>query len=169
MLTAATSIHLTHLLTTSKLPLPYPTSVSFYPLHRHPLPFSRHRLPGPQANYPRDEKLGEATIELVSDSTNVNCSFNLSVEDLCKKIPLVDALIVGSKTNVSPEVLESSYERLRIVDNVDLLLWDLERRWREGEGVVVEGSEGHRRWGMEEEVWKWGENVYGGGRLQLWE
>lgn len=73
------------------------------------------------------EKLGEAGLQLLKDSTNVDCSYNLSPEELCTKISLCDALIVRSATKVTREVFESSGGRLKVVgragvgiDNVDL-------------------------------------------------
>jgi len=73
------------------------------------------------------EKLGEAGINLLKDFANVDCSYNLSPDELCTKISLCDALIVRSGTKVSREVFESSGGRLKVVgragvgiDNVDL-------------------------------------------------
>jgi D-3-phosphoglycerate dehydrogenase len=73
------------------------------------------------------EKLGEAGLKLLKDFANVDCSYNLSPEELCTKISLCDALIVRSGTKVSREVFESSAGRLKVVgragvgiDNVDL-------------------------------------------------
>ncbi|CAM6123087.1 unnamed protein product [Calypogeia fissa] len=73
------------------------------------------------------EKLGEAGLELLKSIANVDCSYNLSQEDLCAKISLCDALIVRSGTKVTREVFEASKGRLKVVgragvgiDNVDL-------------------------------------------------
>ncbi|KAL3690364.1 hypothetical protein R1sor_016673 [Riccia sorocarpa] len=73
------------------------------------------------------EKLGEAGLELLKKIANVDCSYNLSQEELCAKIPLCDALIVRSGTKVTREVFEASNGRLKVVgragvgiDNVDL-------------------------------------------------
>ncbi|KAL9672611.1 hypothetical protein QQ045_028863 [Rhodiola kirilowii] len=73
------------------------------------------------------EKLGEAGIKLLKDFANVDCSYNLTPEELCAKIALCDALIVRSATKVGREVFESSGGRLKVVgragvgiDNVDL-------------------------------------------------
>ncbi|CAM9003205.1 unnamed protein product [Rhodiola kirilowii] len=73
------------------------------------------------------EKLGEAGVKLLKEFGNVDCSYNLSPEELCTKISLCDALIVRSGTKVSREVFESSGGRLKVVgragvgiDNVDL-------------------------------------------------
>ncbi|XP_044511026.1 D-3-phosphoglycerate dehydrogenase 3, chloroplastic-like [Mangifera indica] len=73
------------------------------------------------------EKLGEAGLQLLKNFANVDCSYNLSPEELCTKISLCDALIVRSGTKVSREVFESSGGRLKVVgragvgiDNVDL-------------------------------------------------
>ena len=73
------------------------------------------------------EKLGEAGLELLRSLANVDCSYNLSPEELCTKISLCDALIVRSGTKVTRDVFESSNGRLKVVgragvgiDNVDL-------------------------------------------------
>ncbi|KAK1269411.1 hypothetical protein QJS04_geneDACA013844 [Acorus gramineus] len=73
------------------------------------------------------EKLGEAGLELLREFSNVDCSYNLSAEELCAKISLCDALIVRSGTKVTREVFEAAKGRLRVVgragvgiDNVDL-------------------------------------------------
>eukprot|EP00268_Persea_americana_P028746 TRINITY_DN2787_c0_g1_i2.p1 TRINITY_DN2787_c0_g1~~TRINITY_DN2787_c0_g1_i2.p1 ORF type:complete len:594 (-),score=131.10 TRINITY_DN2787_c0_g1_i2:422-2203(-) len=73
------------------------------------------------------EKLGEAGLELLRGFANVDCSYDLSHEELCTKISLCDALIVRSGTKVTREVFESSVGRLKVVgragvgiDNVDL-------------------------------------------------
>lgn len=73
------------------------------------------------------EKLGDAGLELLKKFANVDCSYNLSPEELCTKISLCDALIVRSATKVTREVFESSRGRLKVVgragvgiDNVDL-------------------------------------------------
>nr|XP_016515968.1 PREDICTED: D-3-phosphoglycerate dehydrogenase 1, chloroplastic-like [Nicotiana tabacum] len=73
------------------------------------------------------EKLGEAGVDLLKEFADVDCSYNLSPEELRNKISLCDALIVRSGTKVSREVFESSGGRLKVVgragvgiDNVDL-------------------------------------------------
>ncbi|XP_051134396.1 D-3-phosphoglycerate dehydrogenase 1, chloroplastic-like [Andrographis paniculata] len=73
------------------------------------------------------EKLGDAGVNLLKEFANVDCSYNLSPEELCTKISLCDALIVRSGTKVGREVFESSGGRLKVVgragvgiDNVDL-------------------------------------------------
>ncbi|XP_057548881.1 D-3-phosphoglycerate dehydrogenase 3, chloroplastic-like [Amaranthus tricolor] len=73
------------------------------------------------------EKLGDAGLDLLKAYANVDCSYNLSPEELCTKISLCDALIVRSGTKVTREVFESSHGRLKVVgragvgiDNVDL-------------------------------------------------
>ncbi|KAF5174870.1 D-3-phosphoglycerate dehydrogenase [Thalictrum thalictroides] len=73
------------------------------------------------------EKLGQAGLELLKGFANVDCSYNLTQEELCTKISLCDALIVRSGTKVNREVFESSGGRLKVVgragvgiDNVDL-------------------------------------------------
>ncbi|XP_058113815.1 D-3-phosphoglycerate dehydrogenase 1, chloroplastic-like [Magnolia sinica] len=73
------------------------------------------------------EKLGEAGLHVLRSFTNVDCSYNLSPEELCSKISLCDALIVRSGTKVTREVFEAGKGRLKVVgragvgiDNVDL-------------------------------------------------
>ncbi|KAJ0514245.1 putative phosphoglycerate dehydrogenase [Helianthus annuus] len=73
------------------------------------------------------EKLGQAGLDLLKTFANVDCSYNLTPEELCTKISLCDALIVRSGTKVNREVFESSGGRLKVVgragvgiDNVDL-------------------------------------------------
>lgn len=73
------------------------------------------------------EKLGDAGIKLLEDVANVDCSYNMTPEELNIKISLCDALIVRSGTKVGREVFESSHGRLKVVgragvgiDNVDL-------------------------------------------------
>ncbi|KAG2315919.1 hypothetical protein Bca52824_019041 [Brassica carinata] len=73
------------------------------------------------------EKLGQAGIDLLKKHANVDCSYDLSLEELCTKISLCDALIVRSGTKVGRDVFESSRGRLKVVgragvgiDNVDL-------------------------------------------------
>ncbi|KAK2989223.1 hypothetical protein RJ640_024466 [Escallonia rubra] len=73
------------------------------------------------------EKLDEAGLNLLKGFANVDCSYNLSPEELCTKISLCDTLIVRSGTKVNRKVFESSAGRLNVVgragvgiDNVDL-------------------------------------------------
>ncbi|KAK5823975.1 hypothetical protein F383_13365 [Gossypium arboreum] len=73
------------------------------------------------------EKIGDAGIQLLKTFANVDCSYNLSPEELCTKISLCDALIVRSGTKVTREVFESAMGRLKVVgragvgiDNVDI-------------------------------------------------
>ncbi|KAL3528520.1 hypothetical protein ACH5RR_007842 [Cinchona calisaya] len=73
------------------------------------------------------EKLGEAGLDLLRSFGNVDCSYNLSPEELCSKISLCDALIVRSGTKVTRQVFEAAKGRLKVVgragvgiDNVDL-------------------------------------------------
>ncbi|KAJ4833401.1 D-3-phosphoglycerate dehydrogenase 3, chloroplastic [Turnera subulata] len=73
------------------------------------------------------DKLGEAGLDLLRKFANLDCSYNLSLEELCTKISLCDALIVRSGTRVTREVFERSGGRLKVVgragvgiDNVDL-------------------------------------------------
>lgn len=73
------------------------------------------------------EKLGEAGLEVLRQFGEVECSYDLSQEDLCSKISLCDALIVRSGTKVTRAVFEAAKGRLKVVgragvgiDNVDL-------------------------------------------------
>lgn len=73
------------------------------------------------------EKLGEAGLEVLRSFGNVDCSYNLTHEELCSKISLCDALIVRSATKVTRQVFEAAKGRLKVVgragvgiDNVDL-------------------------------------------------
>lgn len=73
------------------------------------------------------EKLGEAGLALLRDFADVDCSYNLSPEELGAKVAQSDALIVRSGTKVTREVFQASKGRLKVVgragvgiDNVDL-------------------------------------------------
>ncbi|KAL6010419.1 D-3-phosphoglycerate dehydrogenase 1, chloroplastic [Asimina triloba] len=73
------------------------------------------------------DNLGDAGLQLLRTFANVDCSYDLTQEELCTKISLCDALIVRSATRVSRELFESSAGRLKVVgragvgiDNVDL-------------------------------------------------
>uniref|UniRef100_A0A7N0ZWJ0 D-3-phosphoglycerate dehydrogenase n=1 Tax=Kalanchoe fedtschenkoi TaxID=63787 RepID=A0A7N0ZWJ0_KALFE len=73
------------------------------------------------------DPLDRAGIELLKQFANVDCSYDLTAEELCMKISLCDALIVRSETRVDREVFESAGGRLRVVgragvgiENVDL-------------------------------------------------
>ncbi|PNH08967.1 D-3-phosphoglycerate dehydrogenase, chloroplastic [Tetrabaena socialis] len=73
------------------------------------------------------EKLGEAGIEMLRQTCNVETAYTMKPEDLCAKVSLVDALIVRSATKVTRAVFEASNGRLKVVgragvgvDNVDL-------------------------------------------------
>ncbi|KAF2302921.1 hypothetical protein GH714_011066 [Hevea brasiliensis] len=61
------------------------------------------------------EKLGDAGLQLLRSFGNVECCYDLSNEDLCKKIETCDALIVRSATKVSREVFEAAKGRLKVV------------------------------------------------------
>ncbi|KAL3735814.1 hypothetical protein ACJRO7_024874 [Eucalyptus globulus] len=74
------------------------------------------------------EKLGQAGLDLLKAFANVDCSYNLSPEELSTKISLCDALIVRSSTRVTREVFKSSGGQLKVagragvgIDNVDVL------------------------------------------------
>lgn len=71
------------------------------------------------------EKLGAAGIELLEKVAVVDCSYNLTPEDLCAKISLCDALIVRSGTKVTREVFEASKGRLKVFSLVILARFSL--------------------------------------------
>ncbi|XP_057732124.1 D-3-phosphoglycerate dehydrogenase 1, chloroplastic [Arachis stenosperma] len=113
----------------SKLPLSSAFSVSFRSSRRAARPLVVFVSAGLDAKPTVlvAEKLGEAGLKLLKEFANVDCSYNLSPEELCTKISLCDALIVRSGTKVTREVFESSAGRLKVVgragvgiDNVDL-------------------------------------------------
>jgi D-3-phosphoglycerate dehydrogenase / 2-oxoglutarate reductase len=73
------------------------------------------------------EKLGAGGVEMLKQVGDVDCSYNLSKEDLLEKIKGVDAIVIRSATRVDRSVFEASNGRLRVVgragvgiDNVDL-------------------------------------------------
>lgn len=73
------------------------------------------------------EKLGEAGLQVLRELGHVECAYDLSPEDLCKKISSCDALIVRSGTKVTRQVFEAGKGKLKVVgragvgiDNVDL-------------------------------------------------
>lgn len=114
----------------SKLPLPSAFSVAAFPGRAG---LSNRRIvivasaAGAKPTVLVAEKLGDAGLTLLKEFANVDCSFNLTPEELCTKISLCDALIVRSGTKVNRDVFESSGGRLRVVgragvgiDNVDL-------------------------------------------------
>ncbi|PKI58646.1 hypothetical protein CRG98_020972 [Punica granatum] len=129
--TSALNVKPSQLNLSSKLPLPPPFSVT--PLCRRSANSHRRTLVLVRAGLDAKptvlvaEKLGEAGLTLLKDFANIDCSYNLSPEELCTKISLCDALIVRSGTKVTREVFESSGGRLKVVgragvgiDNVDL-------------------------------------------------
>ncbi|KAI4382020.1 hypothetical protein MLD38_008032 [Melastoma candidum] len=94
------------------------------------LPKSSHPEPADIPDKPTilvSEKLGEAGLDLLRGHAHVDCSYNLSPDDLCQKISSCDALIVRSGTKVTRQVFEAAKGRLKVVgragvgiDNVDL-------------------------------------------------
>lgn len=60
------------------------------------------------------EKLGEAGLELLRKMADVDCSYNLTQEELCAKISSCDALIVRSGTKVTREVFKAANGRLKV-------------------------------------------------------
>lgn len=73
------------------------------------------------------EKLGAAGLEMLKEVANVDCSYNMTAEELFAKVAVSDALIVRSATKVTRQVFEASKGRLKVVgragvgvDNVDL-------------------------------------------------
>ncbi|XP_039845394.1 D-3-phosphoglycerate dehydrogenase 1, chloroplastic-like, partial [Panicum virgatum] len=61
------------------------------------------------------EKLGPAGLDLLRAFANVDCSYELTAEELRAKVSLVDALVVRSGTRVTREVFEAARGRLRVV------------------------------------------------------
>ncbi|XP_075660332.1 D-3-phosphoglycerate dehydrogenase 3, chloroplastic-like [Castanea sativa] len=107
--------------------LSLPSSFSFSSPHRKPNSFITMSLMNSKPTILVAEKLGEAGLDLLKSFANVDCSYNLSTEELCTKISLCDALIVRSGTKVTRELFESSGGRLKVVgragvgiDNVDI-------------------------------------------------
>ncbi|KAG2318631.1 hypothetical protein Bca52824_011844 [Brassica carinata] len=114
---------------------PLPPSISLLPFPSRTLNNPRRRLilvactagDGSKPTILVAEKLGEAGVKLLEGFANVDCSYNMTPEELNTKISLCDALIVRSGTKVGREVFESSRGRLKVVgragvgiDNVDL-------------------------------------------------
>ncbi|OIW12883.1 hypothetical protein TanjilG_24816 [Lupinus angustifolius] len=111
----------------SKLPLSSPLSLRPFPRRHRSLVFLVSASLDAKPTVLVAEKLGEAGLNLLKDFANVDCSYNLTPEELRTKISLCDALIVRSGTKVSRDVFESSEGRLKVVgragvgiDNVDL-------------------------------------------------
>nr|GMC53899.1 D-3-phosphoglycerate dehydrogenase 2, chloroplastic [Ipomoea batatas]GMC55756.1 D-3-phosphoglycerate dehydrogenase 2, chloroplastic [Ipomoea batatas] len=84
-------------------------------------------VPFPKPRVLVSEKLGEAGLEVLRGFGDVDCSYDLSPEELCAKISRFDALIVRSGTKVTRQVFEAAQGRLKVVgragvgiDNVDL-------------------------------------------------
>ncbi|XP_076884489.1 D-3-phosphoglycerate dehydrogenase 3, chloroplastic-like [Bidens hawaiensis] len=84
-------------------------------------------LPDTKPSILVSEKLGDAGLDLLRTFADVDCSYNLSADDLCSKISKYDALIVRSGTKVNRQVFEAANGRLKVVgragvgiDNVDL-------------------------------------------------
>ncbi|KAF3956545.1 hypothetical protein CMV_018336 [Castanea mollissima] len=107
--------------------LALPSSFTFSSPHRKPNSFITMSLMNSKPTILVAEKLGEAGLDLLKSFANVDCSYNLSTEELCTKISLCDALIVRSGTKVTRELFESSGGRLKVVgragvgiDNVDI-------------------------------------------------
>ncbi|KAJ4873090.1 hypothetical protein Rs2_08880 [Raphanus sativus] len=111
----------------SRSPLPSAASVAFPTPRRRLVLVACTAGDGSKPTILVAEKLGEAGVKLLEGSANVDCSYNLTPEELNAKISLCDALIVRSGTKVGREVFESSRGRLKVVgragvgiDNVDL-------------------------------------------------
>ncbi|KAK7847167.1 d-3-phosphoglycerate dehydrogenase 1 [Quercus suber] len=72
-----------------------PSSFTFSSPPRKPKSFITVSLMNSKPTILVAEKLGEAGIDLLKSFANVDCSYNLSPEELCTKISLCDALIHG--------------------------------------------------------------------------
>lgn len=73
------------------------------------------------------EKLGAGGVDMLKEVGNVDCSYDLSKDELLAKISLCDAIVIRSATKVTREVFEAAKGRLKVVgragvgiDNVDL-------------------------------------------------
>jgi len=73
------------------------------------------------------EKLGADGVDMLKQQGTVDCSYDMTKEELLAKISLCDALVIRSATKVTKEVFEASKGRLKVVgragvgiDNVDL-------------------------------------------------
>ncbi|EFN59904.1 hypothetical protein CHLNCDRAFT_56437 [Chlorella variabilis] len=73
------------------------------------------------------EKLGAGGVEMLKEVGTVDCSYDMTNDELLAKISLVDAIVIRSATKVTREVFEASKGRLKVVgragvgiDNVDL-------------------------------------------------
>ncbi|XP_076895482.1 D-3-phosphoglycerate dehydrogenase 1, chloroplastic-like [Bidens hawaiensis] len=129
MAVTSSSIILSPPLSLSSLSQQLPLHISFTRHHRRrvqPL-FAITISPTAKPTILVTEKLGDSGLDVLKQFANVDCSYELSTEELCTKISLCDALIVRSGTRVSREVFESSGGRLKVVgragvgiDNVDL-------------------------------------------------
>ncbi|KAL0660297.1 hypothetical protein Bca4012_080882 [Brassica carinata] len=127
-ISVATTNPLTSLSLSSRSPLPSASSISFPSRNpRRLILVSCTTGDGSKPTILVAEKLGDAGVKLLEDFANVDCSYNMTPEELNTKISLCDALIVRSGTKVGREVFESSRGRLKVVgragvgiDNVDL-------------------------------------------------
>ena len=66
-------------------------------------------------------------MKILSQVANVDCSYDLSTEELTEKAAQSDAIIIRSATKVTREIFEAAKGRLKVVgragvgvDNVDL-------------------------------------------------
>ncbi|WOK99939.1 D-3-phosphoglycerate dehydrogenase 1, chloroplastic [Canna indica] len=123
---AAPSLRLSHPSSLSRRLLLSPSRLSAAPLPRR-FPSRIVAMAEPKPRVLVAEKLGAAGLALLKGVADVDCSYNLSPEELRAKILLCDALIVRSGTKVGRDVFESSGGKLRVVgragvgiDNVDL-------------------------------------------------
>ncbi|CAG9464264.1 unnamed protein product [Pedinophyceae sp. YPF-701] len=73
------------------------------------------------------EKLGDEGVAYLEQYANVDCSYDLTPDELKAKISLCDAVIIRSGTKITREVFEAGKGRLKVVgragvgvDNVDL-------------------------------------------------
>ncbi|KAL4447497.1 hypothetical protein ABPG75_004716 [Micractinium tetrahymenae] len=73
------------------------------------------------------EKLGKGGVDMLKEVGTVDCSYDMTKEELLAKISLCDAIVIRSATKVTREVFEASKGRLKVVgragvgiDNVDL-------------------------------------------------
>ncbi|XP_010451157.1 PREDICTED: D-3-phosphoglycerate dehydrogenase 1, chloroplastic-like [Camelina sativa] len=116
-----------HKNSSSRSPLPFP-SIAFIPSRgRRSITLQRRCYVGSKPTILVAEKIGEDGLKVLEGFANVDCSYDMTPEELYAKVSLCDALIVHSETIVGRKVFEASRGRLKVVgragagfDNVGL-------------------------------------------------
>ncbi|XP_010438587.1 PREDICTED: D-3-phosphoglycerate dehydrogenase 1, chloroplastic-like [Camelina sativa] len=111
----------------SRSPLSF-LSIAFIPSRgRRNITLQRRCFVGSKPTILVAEKIGEDGLKVLEGFANVDCSYNMTPEELYAKVSLCDALIVHSETMVGRKVFEASRGRLKVVgragagfDNVGL-------------------------------------------------